>query len=128
MAPVDACRDFCIITVMPRIADHPERRAAFAEAAIDTIGDLGIEALRLRDVAARADATTGALTHYSWALHDALRSYAGIAVEVHLSNPGAREGFRHVSVLAGVVAGTISGFGGLGYVVATDAVLRLGNR
>lgn len=70
----------------------------------------------------------GALTHYSWALHDALRSYAGIAVEVHLSNPGAREEFRHVSVLAGVVAGTISGFGGLGYVVATDAVLRLGNR
>lgn len=69
----------------------------------------------------------GALTHYSWALHDALRSYPGVAVEVHLSNPSAREGFRHVSVLAGVVAGTISGFGGAGYVLATEAVLGAGN-
>jgi TetR/AcrR family transcriptional repressor of bet genes len=49
---------------MPRIVDHPERRAAFAEAAIDTIGQQGLESLRLRDVAARANATTGALTHY----------------------------------------------------------------
>jgi TetR/AcrR family transcriptional repressor of bet genes len=49
---------------MPRVADHPERRAAFAEAALDAIAADGVEALRLRDVAARADATTGALTHY----------------------------------------------------------------
>lgn len=68
----------------------------------------------------------GALTHYSWALHDALRSYPGIAVEVHLSNPTAREEFRHVSVLAGVVAGTIAGFGGLGYALAVDAVMAAG--
>ena len=68
----------------------------------------------------------GALTHYSWALHDALRSFSGVAVEVHLSNPTAREDFRHVSVLAGVVAGTISGFGGLGYALAVDAVMGAG--
>lgn len=64
----------------------------------------------------------GAFTHYSWAVHDALRSYDGIAVEVHLSNPGAREEFRHVSVLSSVVAGTIAGFGGAGYLLALQAL------
>ena len=67
----------------------------------------------------------GALTHYSWALHDALRSFPGRIIEVHLSNPGAREDFRHVSVLASVVDGSISGFGGMGYALAVQALLRL---
>lgn len=67
----------------------------------------------------------GALTHYSWALHDALRAFRGPIVEVHVSNPSAREGFRHVSVLSPVVSGTISGFGGLGYVLAVEAVSTL---
>lgn len=67
----------------------------------------------------------GAFTHYSWAIHDALRSYDGMAVEVHLSNPSAREEFRHVSVLSSVVAGTISGFGGVGYVLALQALKSL---
>lgn len=67
----------------------------------------------------------GALTHYSWALHDALRSFPGKVIEVHLSNPGAREDFRHVSVLAPVVDGSISGFGGTGYALAVQALLRL---
>lgn len=67
----------------------------------------------------------GALTHYSWALHDALRSFPGKIIEVHLSNPGAREDFRHVSVLAPVVDGSISGFGGMGYSLAVQALLRL---
>jgi 3-dehydroquinate dehydratase-2 len=67
----------------------------------------------------------GAFTHYSWAIHDALRSFEGPIVEVHLSNPGAREEFRHVSVLSPVVNGTISGFGGLGYVLAVHAVATL---
>lgn len=67
----------------------------------------------------------GAFTHYSWALHDALRSFHGPVVEVHLSNPSAREDFRHVSVLAGVVDGTISGFGSLGYELAVEAVVHL---
>lgn len=67
----------------------------------------------------------GAFTHYSWAIHDALRSFSGPIVEVHLSNPGAREDFRHVSVLSSVVAGTISGFGGSGYVLALRALMSL---
>ena len=67
----------------------------------------------------------GALTHYSWSLHDALRSFPGKVIEVHLSNPGAREDFRHVSVLAPVVDGSISGFGGMGYALAVQALLRL---
>ena len=67
----------------------------------------------------------GAFTHYSWALHDALKSYPGNIVEVHLSNPGAREQFRHVSVLSPVVNGTISGFGGLGYALAVEALVEL---
>jgi 3-dehydroquinate dehydratase II len=67
----------------------------------------------------------GALTHYSWSLHDALRSFDGRVIEVHISNPGAREEFRHVSVLAPVVDGTISGFGGLGYKLAVEALLSM---
>lgn len=67
----------------------------------------------------------GAFTHYSWAVHDALKSYHGNIVEVHLSNPGAREQFRHVSVLSPVVNGTISGFGGLGYALAVEALVEL---
>lgn len=67
----------------------------------------------------------GAFTHYSWALHDALRSFKGKKIEVHLSNPSAREEFRHVSVLAGVVDGSISGFGGLSYVLAIHALVTM---
>ena len=67
----------------------------------------------------------GAFTHYSWALHDALRSYDGRKIEVHISNPGARESFRHTSVIAPVVDGTIAGFGGLGYVLAAHALVSL---
>lgn len=67
----------------------------------------------------------GALTHYSWSLHDALRSFPGPVIEVHLSNPGAREDFRHVSVLSPVVAGTISGFGASGYSLALAALVRI---
>ena len=67
----------------------------------------------------------GAFTHYSWAIHDALRAFEGKVVEVHLSNPSAREDFRHVSVLSTVVNGTISGFGGYGYVLALNSIIKL---
>ena len=68
----------------------------------------------------------GAFTHYSWAIHDALRSFTGNVIEVHISNPGAREEFRHVSVLSTVVDGTIAGFGAVGYSLAVNALVQLG--
>ena len=67
----------------------------------------------------------GALTHYSWSLHDALSTFDGPIVELHLSNPAGREPFRHTSVVAPVAAGLVAGFGGLGYELAVRAVARL---
>ena len=64
----------------------------------------------------------GALSHTSWALADALESFGGVKVEVHLSNPAAREPFRHVSTLAAVVNGSIAGFGAISYELALVAV------
>ena len=66
----------------------------------------------------------GAFTHTSWALHDALAAYDGVVVELHLSNPAAREPFRHTSTIAPVADGLIAGFGGMGYELAIDAVAR----
>lgn len=67
----------------------------------------------------------GALTHYSWSLHDALSTFEGPIVELHLSNPAGREPFRHASVVAPVASGLVAGFGGLGYELAVQAVARL---
>ena len=60
----------------------------------------------------------GAFSHYSWAIHDALVAFDGVKVELHLSNPNAREEWRHTSVIAPVVNGTIVGFKGSGYRLA----------
>jgi 3-dehydroquinate dehydratase-2 len=88
-------------------------------------GDL-IEAVHgARDSSVAIVINAGALTHSSWALSDALANFAGVKVEVHLSNPAARESFRHVSTLAGVVNGTIAGFGAQSYDLALEAVRRL---
>ena len=67
----------------------------------------------------------GALTHYAWSLHDALAAFGGVVVELHLSNPNAREAWRHTSVVAPVADGSIVGFGGLGYDLALRAVAHL---
>lgn len=67
----------------------------------------------------------GALTHYAWSVHDALAAFEGPVVEVHISQPNAREPWRHTSVVAPVAAGSIAGFGMLGYDLAVAAVARL---
>ena len=78
-----------------------------------------------RGRAAAIVVNAGALTHYSWALHDALACFDGVVVELHLSNPAAREPWRHTSVVAPVVDGSIAGFGAAGYPLAVRAVARL---
>jgi 3-dehydroquinate dehydratase-2 len=67
----------------------------------------------------------GGFTHTSVALHDAVRAIAVPVIEVHLSNPQARESFRRRSLVAAAAAGTIAGFGALGYELALDAAARL---
>jgi 3-dehydroquinate dehydratase-2 len=66
-----------------------------------------------------------AFTHYSYALRDAIAQRTAPLVEVHLSNPAAREEFRHNSVVAGVASGTVAGFGTYSYVLALQAVAEL---
>jgi 3-dehydroquinate dehydratase-2 len=78
-----------------------------------------------RGRAAAIIVNAGALSHTSWSLHDALAAFAGVVVELHLSNPAAREPFRHTSVIAPVSDGCIAGFGGIGYDLAVEAVDRL---
>ena len=67
-----------------------------------------------------------AFTHYSYALRDALAMRTAPLIEVHISNPAARESFRHNSVVAGVADGTIAGFGLLSYRLALSAIAELG--
>jgi 3-dehydroquinate dehydratase-2 len=62
----------------------------------------------------------GAWTHYAWSLRDALEVAGLPAVEVHLSDVDSREAFRHVSVLADVVLGRVSGQGVDGYRTALE--------
>lgn len=67
----------------------------------------------------------GGYTHTSVAIHDALKVLTIPVVEVHLSNPGNREEFRHKSLVSPAASGVIVGFGPLGYRLAIQAVAAL---
>ena len=66
----------------------------------------------------------GAFTHYSYAIADALATFEGVKVELHVSNPAAREAWRRTSVVAPYVTGTVAGFGRHGYRLALEAVAQ----
>lgn len=67
----------------------------------------------------------GAYTHTSIALLDALKAVTIPVIEVHLSNPAARESFRQRNFVAPAVTGTIAGLGAHGYVLALEALLAI---
>ena len=67
----------------------------------------------------------GGFTHTSVALHDAIKAIQVPVIEVHLSNPQARDSFRRRSLVASAAKGTIAGLGALGYELALDAAARL---
>ena len=112
------------------LADHvAATRAAAAEHgfAVEDLqsnheGELVDAIHRARDACAAIIINPGAFTHSSWAIHDALAAFDGVKVEVHLSNPNAREAWRHTSVVSPVATGTIVGFGGTGYRLAVTAI------
>lgn len=90
-------------------------------------GDLIDQIQQARGRCAGIIINPGAFTHYAWAIHDALAAFEGPIVEVHVSNPNARQPWRHTSVVAPVSTGSIMGFGKQGYDLAVQAVAaRLG--
>lgn len=78
--------------------------------------DWGVKAILLN---------AGALTHTSVALYDAIKAISVPVIEVHLSNPLAREDFRHASFVGRAARGTISGFGAMSYMLALEAAAGL---
>jgi 3-dehydroquinate dehydratase-2 len=80
---------------------------------------------RAEDEQAAVVLNPAAFTHYSYALRDACAMVTTPLVEVHISNPAAREEFRHTSVISAVANGTIAGFGVDSYRLALRAVATM---
>ncbi|MEL6286452.1 MAG: type II 3-dehydroquinate dehydratase [Pseudomonadota bacterium] len=78
-----------------------------------------------RDDASGVILNAAAYTHTSIATHDALRDFPVPVIEVHISNPAAREDFRHTNYVASAATGTIAGLGTLGYDLALQALYAL---
>lgn len=116
---------------LPGLVDLARQEAAGLGAILDHDQYEHEGALVARVHAVSAEATQalivnpGALTHYSYALRDALELVPVVKIEVHLSNIHAREHFRHVSVIAAACHGHIAGLGPLGYRLAVRAAVEL---
>lgn len=91
-------------------------------------GDLVDWVQEARRAAAAVIVNAGGYTHTSVALHDALKVLTIPVVEVHLSNPGAREDFRHKSLVSLAASGLIAGFGPYGYELAIQAAKQLADK
>jgi 3-dehydroquinate dehydratase-2 len=88
-------------------------------------GDIVDAVQGARDRCAAIVINPGAFTHYSYAIADALAAFSGPKIELHISNPSAREAWRRTSVVAPVVRGTVAGFGRHGYRLALEATVAM---
>ena len=82
----------------------------------------------IHDARNRCDAIVinpGAFGHYSYAIADALQTFDGVKIELHVSNTAAREEWRHHSVISAAVTGVIIGLGRAGYRLAVEAVAKV---
>jgi 3-dehydroquinate dehydratase-2 len=115
------------------LADHvvlAERTAKECGLAVEHVqsNDAGVLVEAIHGARGKASGiiiNPGAFTHYAWSLHDALSAFDGIVIEAHLSQPHAREAWRHTSVVAPVADGTVSGFGPQTYPLAVTAMASL---
>jgi len=117
-------------TTLAEIDSDLARRAQAAGHALETLQSNAEHVLVDRVQAARADGTVFLLvnpagfTHTSVALRDALAAVALPFIEVHLSNPHAREPFRRTSYFSDLAVGVVAGFGASSYTLALDAALQ----
>jgi 3-dehydroquinate dehydratase-2 len=113
--------------VRSEVAAHPDQSSLDVElVTFEVEGELVARLHRARDDGTAAVLINpGALTHYSYALADALELLTAPKVELHLSQTYAREAFRRHSVISPVVDVTITGAGAFGYRLAAQAALRL---
>ena len=105
------------------VADKASTKLVFRQTNLE--GELVEWVQEARKQAQAVVINAGGYTHTSVALHDALKVLTIPVVEVHLSNPGIREEFRHKSLVSPAASGLIAGFGALGYRLAIEAAVKL---
>ncbi|MGD9815271.1 MAG: type II 3-dehydroquinate dehydratase [Hyphomonadaceae bacterium] len=101
------------------------RRVVFRQSNIE--GELVSWLQEARDHAGAVVLNAAAYTHTSVAIHDAIKAIGIPVIEVHLTNPAAREDFRHVSLVGQAAKGVIAGFGATSYLLAIEAAALLAN-
>lgn len=117
-------------TTLQEIVEEFERAASEVGLQVvavqsDVEADLIAALHRAADEGAAVVINPGAFTHYSYAIADAVAQVDAPVVEVHISNPNAREEWRRRSVISPYVTGTVSGFGKDSYLLALEAVVRM---